>query len=247
MAAPVGTARASLNGGLPCRCPPPHEAQAKLSGASGVLRFGPKGVDILSYRRSRVDGRPIIHTQRVLGESRVAVPEELQGVLARGEIYGEDADGRAIGEQDVSALLNSSLANALRKQEAGKVRLRVALFDVLGHQGDHAARKAMLARLAALDPAHFTLPDSAGTPEAIRELAGRIAAGRHPQTSEGLVLWPKAGGAPLKAKIKCDDDVYPIANDQLKRIPAAQGSGFFCPGPRLFTNLLGHAGQPEAA
>jgi hypothetical protein len=204
-----------------------YEAQAKLSGASGVLRFGPKGVDILSYRRSRVDGRPIIHTQRILGGSRVAVPEELQGTLARGEIYGEDAEGRAIGEQDVSALLNSSLANALRRQEQDKVRLRVALFDVLGHQGDHAARKAVLARLAALDPAHFTLPDSAGTPEAIRELAGRIAGGRHPQTSEGLVLWPKAGGDPLKAKIKRDDDVYVRTIEEGRNRLAGLGAGGF--------------------
>jgi hypothetical protein len=59
----------------------------KIDGAGAFYVMTPKGVEVLSTRRS-VTGRPIVHTERVnLKPSNV--PPELVGTVLRGELYGE--------------------------------------------------------------------------------------------------------------------------------------------------------------
>lgn len=75
--------------------------QAKVDGASSLVRLLKDGVEVLSYRASKVTGRPIIHTERVFhGRPKLSIPQELVGSILKGEIYGirDDVPGDPGGD-----------------------------------------------------------------------------------------------------------------------------------------------------
>lgn len=193
-----------------------YVAQPKADGASQVFRLGPKGVEAFSYRTSK-DGRPLIHTERMFGGQRVDVPKELVGTILRGELMGFKGQEKlahliksasVIPPQELGGLLNSSIAKSITDQKEKDIQLRAMLYDIVGFKGTPQERHQRLAQIVeALKTGRFFLPEQAETPEDITNLQQRIAEGKHPLTSEGIMLYPKAGGDPVKVKNTDEHDV----------------------------------------
>ena len=78
--------------------------QAKIDGASSLIRLMRNGAEVLSYRVSKKTGRPIVHTERFFGgRPQMEIPKELVGTILKGELYGERQNptsqpGRAVAE-----------------------------------------------------------------------------------------------------------------------------------------------------
>ncbi len=193
-----------------------YVAQPKADGASQVFRLGPKGVEAFSYRTGK-DGRPLIHTERVFGGQRVAVPKELVGTILRGELMGFRGQEKVarlyksayvIPPQELGGLLNSSIAKSIIDQKDRDIQLKAMLYDIVGFKGTPQERHQRLAQIVeALKSDRFFLPEQAETPDDITNLQQRIASGEHPLTSEGIMLYPKEGGDPVKVKNTDEHDV----------------------------------------
>jgi hypothetical protein len=105
---------------------------AKIDGANILAVLKRNKMRVFSSRISQT-GKPIEHTHRIGGLTGLTVPPELRGIVLRGELYGEKA-GKAIPPQQLSALLNSTLQNALERKAKDDIKLRLALFDVAGKE-----------------------------------------------------------------------------------------------------------------
>lgn len=120
----------------------------------------------------------------------------------------------AIPMQELGGILNSSLAESLRKQEAQKVQMRAAIFNILsrgkkpvGPEVPYSERVKMMQEVLQHLPAgQFHLPRMATTPEEQQKLWDDIKAGRNPRTSEGIVSFPQTG-VPTKVKLMPEADV----------------------------------------
>lgn len=67
--------------------------QAKIDGASSLIKLLKDGVEVLSYRSSTA-GQPIVHTERMFhGRPKFQVPPEFVGTVLRGELYGQRERG----------------------------------------------------------------------------------------------------------------------------------------------------------
>ena len=174
--------------------------EPKIDGASAILYFGPKWLEIASFRRSRTTGRPILYTDRILPGKKIRVPKHLRGTIALGELFAEDPEGRAVEPQIISALLNSSLARTLEEQRKRKLRWRLALFDILKHGKrkldwdiPRKERIELLRKLLEEVPElkeHLgaDLVPSATSPEAVRrmlEVMKNVRTGRQGEKNEG--------------------------------------------------------------
>lgn len=73
--------------------------EAKVDGASTLVKLLEKGVEVTSYRVSKETGRPITHTERIFhGLPELQIPKHLQGTVLRGELYG--VRPQAAGQDD---------------------------------------------------------------------------------------------------------------------------------------------------
>jgi len=64
--------------------------QAKIDGASSLIKLMSNGAEVVSYRVSKKTGRPIVHTERFFGgRPQMDIPKELVGTVLKGELYGE--------------------------------------------------------------------------------------------------------------------------------------------------------------
>lgn len=186
-----------------------HLISAKLSGASNLFKLRRDGVDVVSYRVSKT-GRPLIHTLKLMGldKQKIKIPKDLVGTVLRGEVYGEQG-GKAIGEQVLGGLLNSSIEKSLDKQKAENIDLKAAIFDIVGFKGKPMDRVAKIKDILHYLPSNkFVQPEYAEGREKALKLIHQIARGRHNLTNEGVVAWPLAGGEPIKVKNYEETDVY---------------------------------------
>lgn len=131
--------------------------EAKLDGASSLIKLLKDGIEMTSYRISKETGRPIVQTERFFGDRpKFKVPEDLIGTVLKGEIYGVKEDGekakppeddflrrafpatpgQVIPPQRLGGLLNASVAESLRKQKEEGVNLKNLVYDIerLGSQ-----------------------------------------------------------------------------------------------------------------
>jgi ATP-dependent DNA ligase len=149
--------------------------------------------------------------------------KEIRQMLSDGKLKGECSmkhvlkkqaeEGEAVPVQELGGVLNSSLAESLRKQRENKIRMRVALFNILSKGGKpvgpevtYPERQRMLQDILQHLPAEkFHLPETATEPEAQQAMWERIQAGRNPRTREGIVAFPETG-APVKVKISPEFD-----------------------------------------
>jgi GNAT superfamily N-acetyltransferase len=73
-------------------------AEAKVDGASSLIRLAKGHAEALSYRTSKETGRPIIHTERLFGgRPEIKVPRHLEGSVLKGEMYAAHRDQPGAG------------------------------------------------------------------------------------------------------------------------------------------------------
>lgn len=183
--------------------------EGKVDGASGLFKLKKDSIDVLSYRVG-TNGRPIVHTERFFGGKAptVDIPKKWQNKVLRGEIYGVDKDDQPLSSQEVTPLLNMSLAKSIQNQQDTKTKLRGALFGVAGEDLNTPTRESELKEvLSFLPPQYFDRPPVAHGPEEGMKLWKEIEKGKHPEISEGVVVYPESGDAPLKIKLRPEYDV----------------------------------------
>jgi len=192
---------------------PDYVMSAKIDGAAGFARLMKDHVDVLSYRTAST-GKPIVHTFRMGLLDKLNIPKHLQGKVFRGEIYGVRGDTEeAIPPQELGGLLNSSVSKSLRRQRDRNIKLRMALFGVVGDKSDFAKQEYEKRREAIREalkylPKQFTEPPYAVTKAEKRSLWNAIKNRTLPLTHEGVVGFPVSGGVPVKVKLLQEHDVY---------------------------------------
>lgn len=196
---------------------PESSVQPKVDGALNFLNLINGKAEMLSHRISKTTGKPVVQTERFFGKipHLPDLPKEFRNSVLMTEVYG-NRDGKAVGLQDLGAILNSSPAKALQKQKDNNITMKGVLFDIAQHgekkinpkEIPYAERRALLERiLAHLPKDHFELPEEAKTPEEALALHKRIKNKQHPLTEEGVVIHPPRG-LPMKAKNFQEGDVY---------------------------------------
>jgi hypothetical protein len=206
---------------------------AKIDGAHNTFRLDAgKPVRIFSYRPSERDTGVIEHTHRFLPGLTAKVPEHLDNLVLRGELFAADPHtGRARQAVETGATLNSNVWASRERQTHAP--LRAAIFDVARQNGKNVEAIPYQEKLEILRSVNkalpfLELPPMANTAKEKVELLQRIRTGREPTTQEGVVLWPLKGGAPTKAKIIQDHDVFvrEIFPEEGKRESLASGFGY---------------------
>lgn len=188
--------------------------QAKVDGALAFMQMHGGKPEIVSHRISRTTGKPIVHTERVFGKlPHVDLPESIRNAVIKAELYGE-RDGKAIPTQELSGILNATLANSLQRQRDQGVNLKLMPFDVVSAGGQdttalpYSDRLKIIEELLQYMPADkFTMPETAKTPEESLALLSRIRNNEYPLTSEGVVIHPEVG-QPMRSKLFDETDVY---------------------------------------
>jgi hypothetical protein len=210
---------------------PGASAQAKIDGAAVLARLGPtptRNLEIASYRTG-ASGRPILHTERVLGHRPELsnLPRHLLGSVLRGEVYGT-REGKSIPPAELGGLLNAGLAKSLAAQKERGIDLKTMLFNLqqygkkpVGPEVPYEERRKMLEEILPYLPAgKFHLPEEAKTPSDARKLWEKIVSGEHPLTHEGIVVHPPIG-VPEKIKRREEQDVNVVGF-----FPATTGSKY---------------------
>lgn len=175
----------------------------KIDGAGTLLYLGKNGVRAFGIRTA-ANGLKPEYTDAIGGLRSLKVPEDLQGTVVRGEVFGTRA-GRSIGANELSGLLNANLMNNVSKRKADGIRLLVAALAINRNGVDDYSPEAVedLARRLGTDT---VAPVRRYQGKDALKVLEKLRAGKDPLTHEGVVLHP-ATGRPLKAKFKDDADV----------------------------------------
>lgn len=186
---------------------------AKVDGAHNTIQLNAgQPVRIFSYRPTERDTGIIEHTHRFLPGLTSRVPDHLDGLVLRGELFAADPHtGRAREAVETGAVLNSGVWKSRDTQTHSP--LRAVVFDVARRNGKDVESVPYQEKLDILKRVNealpfLELPPMAGTAKEKIQLLERIRSGREPITSEGVVMWPLGGGPPVKAKFRPDHDVY---------------------------------------
>lgn len=195
-------------------------ASPKIDGAHVLVVIQDGKIEVFSYRISKVHGGNILHTERLFTiRPKTDLPERFDGTILKGELYAvqPDKDGdRVIPVNQLSALLNSSIYRTYNLAKRDNVKFRVGLFDIYRYGKqlidpetvDYRSRLQMVGEaLKGLNPEIFHVVEPVSQPEQILALWDAIKSGKHPLTSEGIVLYPDKG-LPLKVKTFQERDVY---------------------------------------
>ncbi len=175
----------------------------KIDGAGALAYLSNKGINVYGIRQNAKGQHPE-YTDYITSALRTAkVPEELQGKLIRGEVYGV-RNGKPIHPSELSGVLNSTLVHAIDKKQKNGIQLMLAaLAENKNGIDDYDTDTVALAK-------QLNNPNIHGMPvvtgEAAKRLVEQIASGRYPMTREGVVVHQQ-GKRPVKAKVKSDYDV----------------------------------------
>lgn len=191
---------------------PESVLQPKIDGAHGLvfLESGKKP-RIFSYRKP-AGGGLIEWTHKFEDLLTRRMPKGFGKTVLRGEVYIEDKKGKAAPERVTAGVLNSAAIRAREKQkDVGQ--LRIAPFMVEKLRGRPFTDKPYAEHMRAIEEisrkVDFLKPvPTARTQREKERLLEAIRRKKHKLSSEGVVLWPLAGGRPTKAKIRPDYDVF---------------------------------------
>lgn len=172
----------------------------KIDGSSVIAYLDKHGIKVYGTRPDKSGHKPD-YSAHIGGLSQVQVPEDLVGMMLRGELYGVK-NGQVIPPHELSGFLNSTIQNAIQKRQHG-LRLMVAALAVNRGQDDYGAPLADIVRR--LHSPSFTAVEPVAGNKATR-LLKQILAGRNPVTNEGVVVHQE-GKRPVKAKVRDDYDV----------------------------------------
>lgn len=196
-----------------------HATSAKIDGAAMVGKILGDKIEAVSYRTRKDKNTLIPYTER-LGLYNVDTPPEIKNQVLKGEIYAQNKEGKVLPPQELSGLLNMNLAPMLRKNKETGTRLRVALYAIAGAKTPRETAERLREILPKLPKDVFTIAPTESDPVKAMRMYQTIKSGEHPLTSEGVVLTPPEGGAPIKSKFLKEDDVV------IRRIfPAETKSG----------------------
>jgi len=169
---------------------------------------------LFSYRTPKRHTAGVIeHTHKVPELLTRRVPKELKGTVLRTETIAVDSKGKALPASAIAGLLNATVPNSRSKQDELKAELRTMILDVEKYKGKAVMEMPFKERyeLAKQVGAKLDLPvaDIALSASAKQKMLKRIESGKHPMTTEGVVLrpWETSGNA-LKAKFRPDHDVH---------------------------------------
>jgi hypothetical protein len=193
---------------------PGMTVQPKVDGAAVFITLDKDKVEIASHRVSKETGRPIVHTERVLGgKGQIDLPRKYKDTVLRAEVYGVKGD-KVLPVQELGGLLNSSVARSLTTQRENDITLKNLVFDIkqVGKKTTndltYSERKKIVEDVIKYLPSkHFEIPEEATTPAAARKLLNKIQHGEHPLTEEGIVIHSQTG-VPQKVKLTDEHDVY---------------------------------------
>lgn len=167
---------------------------------------------VFSYRPTERKTGIIEHTQRFLPGFQQRIPKSLDNLVLRGELFASDPlTGRTRDAVETGAILNSGVWRSRDIQQHSP--LRAVIFDVARKDGKDVENIPYTEKLKILERVNkqlpfLELPLMADTAKDKINLLNRIRTGQEPITTEGVVLWPLGGGAPIKAKFRPDHDVY---------------------------------------
>jgi ATP-dependent DNA ligase len=148
---------------------------------------------------------------------KVKTPKSLRGARVRGEIYAVDEKGKAIPNRELAGILNASPQKGRDKLQEKNLKLRLGVFDVISGPGGKDMRTSPWAEKhkvlkkveRAMKGRGFHVPDTAFTAGQQRALFKRILSGKHPETKEGVVVWPThQADRPTKIKFRPHHQVY---------------------------------------
>jgi hypothetical protein len=176
---------------------PENPVSVKIDGALNLVRLLKDRAEILSYRTSKDQGKPIYHTERV-APGLFSTDKELPDVNLWGEVYGEKGN-KAIKPQEISGILNSSLENARNTISDKKIKMKMALIDIIDNEKfDEKEKKQIIHQVIEAFPGFFTSPERATSPEEAKKLLDEVISKRHPATEEGLVFEGEDGRVKYK-------------------------------------------------
>ncbi len=188
--------------------------QPKIDGAHNlvVLDAG-KYPNIISYRISKKTGDFINHTHKFSSLTSIKVPKSIKNTILRAEVFGKTKKGKIIEPSKLGGYLNSSNEKALDSLGRDKIKLTFKAFDIDKYNGRSVRNLSYEARLQLLNKIRDKMPtisimSNSNTEIAKRKLVDMVISGKHPETKEGIVAWPKGHGRPIKIKLRPDYDVY---------------------------------------
>lgn len=197
----------------------------KYDGAHAVLVTAPgKEVGIFSYREAKAG--LIEHTpkfEKILGKLG---PDELGSIKIRGEVWAP------IPLAEIGGFLNRKAIESRKLQTVNATPLQFIGFDVEEFKGEglisYDEKLKALEEIAKKLPIEVT--DYVKTLQGKRELVQGIWEGRDPRTNEGVVAWPREGGAPVRIPVKKKVDVivkeiFPI--DPKAKVKKDMAGGFW--------------------
>jgi ATP-dependent DNA ligase len=137
---------------------------------------------------------------------KVTSPKELGNTTLRGELFVPGAESHISG-----GMLNSNVYKS-RDAQKTKGKINNVIFDVVKFKGKnvegrpYSEKLEMLKQINKLVP-ELKLPELAQTTEEKKRLYEMIRDNKHPQTSEGVVIYKHNQSVPIKAKKVKDYDV----------------------------------------
>lgn len=188
----------------------------KYDGAHTLLDLKTEGKipRLFSYRIPKRHSAGVIeHTHKVPTLLEQRVPKDLKGTVLRTETIAVDNKGNAIAAKDISGLLNATVTNSRARQKELGAHLVPVLLDVDKYRGKSVQHLPYSERLELLQDIgqrlNLPLPEIAKTNKEKRQLLSNIQKGKHPLTTEGVILRPQDHATKAyKAKIRPDHDVY---------------------------------------
>jgi len=169
---------------------------------------------LFSYREPKRHPAGVIeHTHKVPALLTTRVPKEIANSTLRVETIGVGKDGKAIPAKDIAGMLNASVVNSRARQEEMGANLKNVIFDISRYRGKDVSTQPFTDRLRMMreigSALKMDVAETAHTPEEKRNLLDAITSGKHPMTTEGVIVRhhdkPEVG---YKAKIRPDHDVY---------------------------------------
>lgn len=190
--------------------------QPKLDGALALVHFVKNdNLEVLSHRTSKRTGKPEFQTERFFQyRPEVHLPKELRDTVLMGEMYATK-DGKHIPLQELGGILNSAIAKSVEDQKSKNIEMKMMLFDIArkGKQSlsdlPYEERLKVLGELFHKLPnqEQFHLPETVKGPKAAIKMLKKIQGGKHPLTTEGLIVRHQ-DGTTAKAKLVDEQDVF---------------------------------------
>jgi ATP-dependent DNA ligase len=192
----------------------------KYDGAHNYLDLGKVGKipRMYSYRTPKKHTSGVIeHTHKVQTLLQTRVPKELQNTTLRVETLAVDKDtGKALPARTLAGMLNAGVENSRKAQQEANATLLPVAFDVIRYKGKDVTNLPYRARYELLNTVksqiNIPITEIATSAKDKSKLLAKIRGGRHPVTSEGVVLRPLDVSSKTpqatKAKFRPDHDVY---------------------------------------